>query len=70
MPDIGLGVAIMTNDDVYGTPFHMIAKYRIFDAMLGLEPIKWEERCVALSAVTRASAHACRLQHLPGSPRR
>jgi CubicO group peptidase (beta-lactamase class C family) len=44
VPSKGIGIAIIVNDDAYGTAYHTVAKWRILDEMLGLEPINWEER--------------------------
>ncbi len=44
LPDKKLGVAIMINDDAFGTEFHEIILPRLWDHFLGLEPINWEQR--------------------------
>jgi hypothetical protein len=44
LPDQGIAVAVMTNEEVYGHDLATIAAYRIFDDLLGLKPIDWETR--------------------------
>ncbi|KAF8884171.1 beta-lactamase/transpeptidase-like protein [Infundibulicybe gibba] len=42
LPDDGLGVAVLTNDDVYGGLFMQVIKAQIFDRALGLTKIDWD----------------------------
>ncbi|KAL1406255.1 hypothetical protein Q8F55_007950 [Vanrija albida] len=42
VPERGLGVAIFTNDDVFGTGLHMVALARILDDLLGHEEVDYE----------------------------
>ncbi|THU84499.1 beta-lactamase/transpeptidase-like protein [Dendrothele bispora CBS 962.96] len=39
-----LGVAVFSNDDMYGSNFHEIIKWRLVDEALGLEPVDWDTR--------------------------
>ncbi|KAF8884172.1 beta-lactamase/transpeptidase-like protein [Infundibulicybe gibba] len=48
LPDDGLGVAVLTNDDDYGSLFMQVIKARIFDRALGLTKIDWDARVKAL----------------------
>ncbi|KAF8641380.1 hypothetical protein AX16_010001 [Volvariella volvacea WC 439] len=43
-PNDNLGVAVFTNDDVYGVLIMEAIKYILVDAALGLEPIDWDTR--------------------------
>jgi hypothetical protein len=44
MPEEGLGVAVMVNDDAFGTMFTDAVRWRIVDHILGLEPVDWRTR--------------------------
>lgn len=44
-PFENFGVAVLTNDDAYGDQFMEVIKWRLIDALLGLEPIDWDSRC-------------------------
>ncbi len=44
VPGKGIGIAIIVNDDKFGTALTAVIKWRILDVMLGLEPVDWEER--------------------------
>ncbi|KAI4522915.1 beta-lactamase/transpeptidase-like protein [Schizophyllum commune Loenen D] len=43
-PNEKFGLAVLVNDDTYGTQMHEIVKWRIVDAHLGLQPIDWGGR--------------------------
>ncbi|KAL1678405.1 beta-lactamase/transpeptidase-like protein [Schizophyllum commune] len=43
-PNEKFGLAVLVNDDTYGTQMHEIIKWRIVDAHLGLQPIDWSGR--------------------------
>ncbi|KAL1701299.1 beta-lactamase/transpeptidase-like protein [Schizophyllum commune] len=43
-PNEKFGLAVLVNDDTYGTQMHEIVKWRIVDAHLGLQPIDWSGR--------------------------
>ncbi|KAJ9091787.1 hypothetical protein QFC21_007090 [Naganishia friedmannii] len=44
IPGDGLGVAVMVNDDAFGTMFTDAVRWRIVDHLLGLEPVNWRTR--------------------------
>ncbi|KAJ9118537.1 hypothetical protein QFC22_003756 [Naganishia vaughanmartiniae] len=44
MPTEGLGVAVMVNDDAFGTMFTDAVRWRIVDHLLGLKPVDWRTR--------------------------
>lgn len=39
LPFDGLGIAVLTNDNEYGSFYLESIKFRIIDAVMGLEPI-------------------------------
>ncbi|KAJ7512344.1 beta-lactamase/transpeptidase-like protein [Mycena galericulata] len=43
-PNDGFGVAVLTNDDAFGTYFKEVIKFRIIDEVLGLQPVDWNTR--------------------------
>ncbi|KAI5886361.1 beta-lactamase/transpeptidase-like protein [Schizophyllum commune H4-8] len=43
-PNEKFGLAVLVNDDTYGTQMHEVIKWRIVDAHLGLQPIDWSGR--------------------------
>ncbi|KAJ6469452.1 beta-lactamase/transpeptidase-like protein [Mycena sanguinolenta] len=63
LPEDGAGVAVFTNDDL-GEYTSLIIKYRIIDAILGMDPLDWDSRYKA-QAQEVASALA---GFLPGPP--
>jgi hypothetical protein len=44
LPDEMVGVAIMCNDDDLGDMFNEVAKWRIIDDLLGLDPVDFKTR--------------------------
>jgi hypothetical protein len=46
LPDQLIGLAIMVNDEQLGDLYHAVAKWRIIDQLLGLEPIDFRSRRV------------------------
>lgn len=44
LPDKMIGVAVMCNDDESGDMFNEVAKWRIIDDLLGLDPIDFKTR--------------------------
>jgi CubicO group peptidase (beta-lactamase class C family) len=44
VPGMGLGVAVMVNDNEFGTGFWQVAQRRIVDTLAGLEKIDWASR--------------------------
>ncbi|RDB19643.1 hypothetical protein Hypma_013343 [Hypsizygus marmoreus] len=57
LPNNGLGVAVLTNDNEYGKLTSQIIKYYIMDRALGYEPIDWNTRLKAqkIDPPTRAT---------------
>ncbi|RDB30719.1 Gigasin-6 [Hypsizygus marmoreus] len=57
LPNDGLGVAVLTNDNEHGKSTSQIIKYYLMDRALGLEPIDWSGRLMAQKSVppTRAT---------------
>ncbi|KAF5375446.1 hypothetical protein D9615_007951 [Tricholomella constricta] len=47
LPNNGIGVAVLTNDNEYGKLISQLVKYYIMDRALGLEPIDWSTRLMA-----------------------
>ena len=45
LPNSNLGIAVFSNDDLYGTAIIEIIKHRIIDEALDLDPIDWNTRC-------------------------
>ncbi|KAE9390134.1 beta-lactamase/transpeptidase-like protein [Gymnopus androsaceus JB14] len=43
-PFDNFGVAVLSNDNSYGTLFMRVIKWRIVDQVLGLEPVDWNSR--------------------------
>jgi hypothetical protein len=41
VPGAGLGLAVMVNDNEFGTGFYQVVQRRILDHLFGLEPIDW-----------------------------
>jgi hypothetical protein len=39
-----IGVAVMCNDDEFGDMFNEVAKWRIIDDLLGLDPVDFKTR--------------------------
>ncbi|KAJ7249450.1 beta-lactamase/transpeptidase-like protein [Mycena rebaudengoi] len=67
LPFDGLGIAVLTNDDNYGSLFCESIRYRIIDAALGLDPVDWSARFQAsVSADVLASLNATSTP--PGAP--
>ena len=56
MPGQGIGVVVLSNLD--GQPAAQIAAYRVYDLLLGLEPIDWNARIRARTAEVRAATEA------------
>ncbi|KAF8884170.1 beta-lactamase/transpeptidase-like protein [Infundibulicybe gibba] len=48
LPNDGLGVAVLTNDDVYGDFLMQSIRGRVLDRVLGLTEINWDARIKAL----------------------
>jgi hypothetical protein len=44
MPFDNLGIAILTNDDLFGIAACEVIKWRLFDDALGLERVDWNSR--------------------------
>jgi hypothetical protein len=49
-PNDKFGVAVLTNDDMYGFMIAEIIKYRIIDSALGMDPFDWNSVYVPPSA--------------------
>ncbi|KAG6908807.1 hypothetical protein DXG01_003254 [Tephrocybe rancida] len=47
LPNDGVGVAVLTNDNEYGKLISQLVKYYIMDRALGLAPIDWSTRLMA-----------------------
>ncbi|KAL1746134.1 beta-lactamase/transpeptidase-like protein [Schizophyllum fasciatum] len=43
-PNERFGLAVLVNDDTYGTQMHEVIKWRIVDSYLGLHPVDWTGR--------------------------
>jgi hypothetical protein len=41
VPGLGVGVAVMVNDDEFGEGFYLAVQYMVLDRLLGLEPMDW-----------------------------
>lgn len=41
IPGLGLGVAVMVNDNEFGTGFWQVVQRRVVDVLSGLEDIDW-----------------------------
>lgn len=41
-----MGIAVITNDDIFGPLLKEVIKFRIADEALGLEPVDWDSRFV------------------------
>jgi hypothetical protein len=46
VPGAGIGVAVMVNDNEFGTGFYQVVNRRILDHLFGLEPIDWAAKWV------------------------
>ncbi|KAJ7261002.1 beta-lactamase/transpeptidase-like protein [Mycena rebaudengoi] len=67
LPFDGLGIAVLTNDNEYGSFYLESIKFRIIDAVMGLEPIDWSARYQArVTAFTRQRLDATPTP--PGAP--
>lgn len=44
LPYEGLGIAVFTNDDLFGPYIHDIIKFYLIDRALGLETIDWNSQ--------------------------
>lgn len=44
VPGSGIGIAVMVNDNEFGTGFHQVVQRMILDHLLELKPIDWETR--------------------------
>ncbi|KAJ7639711.1 beta-lactamase/transpeptidase-like protein [Mycena polygramma] len=49
IPDQNFGVAVLSNDEAFGTQIVEAIKFRIMDEVLNLEPIDWSARMKALT---------------------
>ncbi|KAJ7512257.1 hypothetical protein B0H11DRAFT_2214060 [Mycena galericulata] len=56
-PFDGVGIAAITNDDVFGPLLKEIIKFRIADEAFGLDPVDWDSRFVFASAFSMI--HPC-----------
>ncbi|TRM58472.1 beta-lactamase/transpeptidase-like protein [Schizophyllum amplum] len=43
-PNERFGLAVLVNDDTYGSQMHEAIKWRVVDSFLGLQPIDWSDR--------------------------
>ncbi|KAG6826128.1 hypothetical protein H0H92_001047 [Tricholoma furcatifolium] len=55
LPNDGIGVAVLTNDNEYGKLISQLVKYYIMDRALGLTPIDWSTRHVLLPPIYHTS---------------
>lgn len=44
LPFDNLGIAVLTNDDLFGSVIHEVIKFRLMDDALGLERVDWSAR--------------------------
>ncbi|KAJ9092582.1 hypothetical protein QFC19_008690 [Naganishia cerealis] len=44
IPEMGLGVAVMVNDDAWGTMYTDLVRWRVVDYLLGLDPVDWRSK--------------------------
>lgn len=44
VPEAGLGVVVMANDNEFGSTFTEMVGYMVLDQVLGLEPVDWKAR--------------------------
>ncbi|KAJ7154569.1 beta-lactamase/transpeptidase-like protein [Mycena filopes] len=54
LPIDGFGIAVLSNDDTFGTLFKEVVKFRIIDALLGLPVVDWNSRYQAAAAAILA----------------
>ncbi|KAF7338793.1 Beta-lactamase class penicillin binding protein [Mycena sanguinolenta] len=43
-PIDGFGIAVLTNDDTFGSVMLEVVKYRVIDSFFGLDPVDWNTR--------------------------
>ncbi|KAF8884177.1 beta-lactamase/transpeptidase-like protein [Infundibulicybe gibba] len=53
LPNDGLGVAVLSNDDIYGGVFAEVVRGRVLDRALGLTEIDWDTRFKLILQVPR-----------------
>jgi CubicO group peptidase (beta-lactamase class C family) len=58
LPQDNIGLVILTNQQ--GSPLPAIAAYRVWDMLLGLDPIDWTARIKQQRALTKASEEAAK----------
>jgi CubicO group peptidase (beta-lactamase class C family) len=46
VPEKGLGLVVMANDNEYGVTFIEVVYHMLLDRLLGLEPLDWKKRYV------------------------
>ena len=56
MPELGYGIVVLSNLD--GQPAAQMVAYRIYDLLLGLEPIDWSTRIRTRTAEARSATEA------------
>jgi hypothetical protein len=49
VPEKGLGLVVMANDNEYGVTFIKVVQHMLLDHLLGLEPLDWKKRYVGMS---------------------
>jgi hypothetical protein len=49
LPFDNVGVAVLTNDNLYGPYIMEIIRWRLLDEAIGLEPVDWSSRYVLSS---------------------
>ncbi|KAF7338792.1 Beta-lactamase class penicillin binding protein [Mycena sanguinolenta] len=43
-PNDNFGIAVLTNDDTFGSAMKEVVKFRVIDAVFGLDPVDWNTR--------------------------
>lgn len=64
MPKVGSGVAVLTN--LNDTPLPYIVTFGIYDRLLGLDPVPWDQRVNAMEAAGRQAAEEARAEWSAG----
>ncbi|KAF7338796.1 Beta-lactamase class penicillin binding protein [Mycena sanguinolenta] len=49
-PNDNFGIAVLTNDDTFGSVMKEVVKFRVIDAVFGLDPVDWNTRYQAVVA--------------------
>jgi hypothetical protein len=61
MPDDNIGVVVLSNVDMVTTPLPVILTYQVYDRLLGLDVIRWDQRLKAdYDAMQEAEERATR----------